>query len=166
MKTHLGGGGLVPQILNLGTYWRYMVTFTPRSLPRGKDPGTQWIDSWVCPRARSEGGGEDKNYLISVHAGNRSSVVHPVADRITPAPTILTNLYKSQTSSFSNILNCPPYSYITGPNVFNLVSRNLKFTAFTQSKKPFFTTIRKTQNYFLNPDIQRFETYMVYYFSI
>jgi hypothetical protein len=40
-----------PHFLVLGTSWRWMVSFTPRSLyPRGNSPpGTHWIGGWVGP---------------------------------------------------------------------------------------------------------------------
>jgi hypothetical protein len=41
-----------PHFLDLGTSWRWTVSFTPRPLyPRGKSPGAHWIGSWVNPRA-------------------------------------------------------------------------------------------------------------------
>jgi hypothetical protein len=44
----MGSGGITPRILNLGTIWRRVVSFTPRLLhPRGMNPGTHWIRSWV-----------------------------------------------------------------------------------------------------------------------
>jgi hypothetical protein len=40
-----------PTFLDLGTSWRWVVSFTPRPLnPRGKKPGTLWIWGWVSPR--------------------------------------------------------------------------------------------------------------------
>jgi hypothetical protein len=39
-------------ILNLGTIWRLVVSFTPRPLYPGEiTPGTYWIGGWVGPRA-------------------------------------------------------------------------------------------------------------------
>jgi hypothetical protein len=38
-------------ILDLGTRWRYVVSFTPRPLyPREITPGTHWTEGWVGPR--------------------------------------------------------------------------------------------------------------------
>jgi hypothetical protein len=43
---------MAPLILDLGTRWRWVVSFTPRPLYRqGKTPGTHWIGGWVGPRA-------------------------------------------------------------------------------------------------------------------
>jgi len=37
-------GGIAPRILNLGTRWKWEVSFTPRPLyPRGRGPITHWI---------------------------------------------------------------------------------------------------------------------------
>jgi hypothetical protein len=44
--------GIALCILNLGSRWRWLVSFTLRPLyPRGKNSGTHWIGGWVCPRA-------------------------------------------------------------------------------------------------------------------
>jgi hypothetical protein len=46
-----GSGGITPCILNLFTRRRCVVSYTPSSLyPRGKNPDTHWIESWVGPR--------------------------------------------------------------------------------------------------------------------
>jgi hypothetical protein len=42
MKTYWWSGGIVPHILDLGTRWRWVVSFTPRPLyPQGKSPWYQ-----------------------------------------------------------------------------------------------------------------------------
>jgi hypothetical protein len=47
-----GGGGIAPRVLDLGTKWRWAVSFTHLSLyPRERAPGTHWIGGWVGPRA-------------------------------------------------------------------------------------------------------------------
>jgi hypothetical protein len=52
MKTYWGSGGIASRILDLGTRWRWVVSFTPRPLtPRERAPGTNWIGGWVGPRA-------------------------------------------------------------------------------------------------------------------
>jgi hypothetical protein len=41
MKTYCGSGGVAPCILDLGTRWRSVISFTPRTLyPQGKSP---WV---------------------------------------------------------------------------------------------------------------------------
>jgi hypothetical protein len=40
------------RFLDLGTSWRWVVSFMPRPLyPQEKAPGTHWIGGWVKPRA-------------------------------------------------------------------------------------------------------------------
>jgi hypothetical protein len=48
----LGNGGIAPRILDLGTRWRWVVSFTPLPpYPWERAPGTLWIGGWVGPRA-------------------------------------------------------------------------------------------------------------------
>jgi hypothetical protein len=52
MKAYGGSGCIDPHFLDLGTSWRWVVSFTPRPLyPRGKSHSTHWIGGWVGPRA-------------------------------------------------------------------------------------------------------------------
>jgi hypothetical protein len=52
MKTYWRSGGIAPRILDLGTRWRWVVSFTPRPLyPRERAPGAHWIGGWVGPKA-------------------------------------------------------------------------------------------------------------------
>jgi hypothetical protein len=45
-------GDIAPHILNLGTGWRWVVSFMPLPLyTRRKAPDTHWIEGWVGPRA-------------------------------------------------------------------------------------------------------------------
>jgi hypothetical protein len=57
-KTNWGSGDIVPCILDLGTRWRWVVSFTPRPLyPEGKSPLDRRVGG---PQSRS-GHGEQKN---------------------------------------------------------------------------------------------------------
>jgi hypothetical protein len=50
MKTYLGGGGIAPHILNLGTGWRWVVNFRPLPLnSNGKSPPVPigWEAGWA-----------------------------------------------------------------------------------------------------------------------
>jgi hypothetical protein len=58
-------------ILDLGTRWRRVASFTPRDGARVK----HWMGGWVDLRAALEA--EKRN--ISCPAGNRTPVVQPVA---------------------------------------------------------------------------------------
>jgi hypothetical protein len=51
VKAYLGSESTAPRILDLGTRWRCLVSFTPcRLTPRKRAPGTHWIVGWVEPR--------------------------------------------------------------------------------------------------------------------
>jgi hypothetical protein len=59
MKTYCGSGGIVPQILDLGTRWRWVVSFMPRPLyPRGKSPWYPLDRRLGGPQSRSGRDGE------------------------------------------------------------------------------------------------------------
>jgi hypothetical protein len=47
IKVYWESGGIEPHILDLGTRWRWVVSFTPWPLY----PGTHWTGGWVGPRA-------------------------------------------------------------------------------------------------------------------
>jgi hypothetical protein len=50
MKTYWGSGGIAPRILDLGTRWRSVISFTPRPLyPQEKSLWNLWIGGWVAP---------------------------------------------------------------------------------------------------------------------
>jgi hypothetical protein len=57
----LGSGGTAPRILDLGTKWRWVVSFTPRPLyPQGKNPWYPLDRRLGGPQNRSGRGGEEK----------------------------------------------------------------------------------------------------------
>jgi hypothetical protein len=63
MKTYLRNGGIAPHILDLGTRWRLVVTFTPRPLYlQGKSPWYSLDRRLGEPQSRSGRDGEEKNY--------------------------------------------------------------------------------------------------------
>jgi len=48
MKTYRGSEDMVQRILNLGTRWRWVVSFTLQSaLPPEKIPSIHWLWGWV-----------------------------------------------------------------------------------------------------------------------
>jgi hypothetical protein len=52
MSTYWRSGGDAARILNLGSRWRWLASFTPRPLClRGKSLSTNWTGGWVGPRA-------------------------------------------------------------------------------------------------------------------
>jgi hypothetical protein len=51
-ETYWESGGIVPCVLNLGTRWRWVVSFTPRTLyHRGENPDNHWTGGRLGPRA-------------------------------------------------------------------------------------------------------------------
>jgi hypothetical protein len=62
MKAYWGSGGIAPHILDLGTRWRWVVSFTLRPLyPQGKRPSYPLDRRLGGPQSRSGRGGEEKN---------------------------------------------------------------------------------------------------------
>jgi hypothetical protein len=62
MKAYSASGGIAPRILNLGTRWRWVVSFTPQPLyPQGKSPWYPLDKRLGGPQSRSGRGGEGKN---------------------------------------------------------------------------------------------------------
>jgi hypothetical protein len=61
-KGVLGSGGIAPCILDLGTRWRWVVSFTTQSLySQGKGPWCPLDRSLSGPQSQSGRGGEEKN---------------------------------------------------------------------------------------------------------
>jgi hypothetical protein len=61
MKTNWGSGDLAPRILDLGTRWRWVVSFTPRPLyPQGNSP-CYLLDRRLSGPQNRSGRGEEKN---------------------------------------------------------------------------------------------------------
>jgi hypothetical protein len=55
MKAYWGSGGISPRVLDLGTRWRWVVSFTLLPLhPRVKTPATHCIGRWVEPRSSED----------------------------------------------------------------------------------------------------------------
>jgi hypothetical protein len=53
MKAYWGSGGMTPRILDLGTGWRWVVSFTPRPLyPQGKSPWYPLVWRAGVPQSR------------------------------------------------------------------------------------------------------------------
>jgi hypothetical protein len=62
MKTYLGVKVQLHSFFDLGTRWRWVVSFTPRPLyPQGKSPSYPLDRRLGGPQSRSGSGGEEKN---------------------------------------------------------------------------------------------------------
>jgi len=84
MKTYWGNEGIFPRIRNLGTSWKWVVGFTPRSIyPRKISLGAHWIGRWMGPRAGLDAGGKRKLLIIGP-TGNLTPFVQRVSQHPTP----------------------------------------------------------------------------------
>jgi hypothetical protein len=80
----LGSGGIAPCILDLGTRWRWVVSFTPRSLyPQGKSLWCPLDRGWVGPRAVLDAVVKRKIPSPRQESNPRTPIVQPVAQRYT-----------------------------------------------------------------------------------
>jgi hypothetical protein len=84
MKTYWGSGGIAPRILDVGTRWRCVVSFTPRPLyPMERALGAHWIGGWVDPRAVLDTVVKRKIPRPRRESNPRTPIVQPVAQRYT-----------------------------------------------------------------------------------
>jgi hypothetical protein len=82
IKTYWGIVGIYPRILNLGTRWSWVISFTPQPLyPRGKRPRHKLIRRPGGLQNRSGRGGEEKNFLSL--PGFEHLIIQPVDQRYT-----------------------------------------------------------------------------------
>jgi hypothetical protein len=82
MNTYWDSGSIAPRILDLGTRWKWVVSFTPRPLyTQGNSPGTHWIGGWVGPRAVLDAVVKRKIPSPRRESKPRTPVVQPVAQR-------------------------------------------------------------------------------------
>jgi hypothetical protein len=73
-------GGITPHLLNHGSRWRWVVSFTPRPLYlRGKSPRYPLDRRLGGPQSRSGHSGDEENKSLPFPAGNRTLVVQPIA---------------------------------------------------------------------------------------
>jgi hypothetical protein len=78
----MGGEDIAPRILNLGTRWRWMVSFTPRPLyPQGNSPWYPLDRRQGGPQSRPGHGGEEKN--SQPPPGIEPPIIQPLAKRYT-----------------------------------------------------------------------------------
>jgi hypothetical protein len=82
MKTYWGSGCIAPRILEHGTRWRWVVSFTLRPLcPKERTPGTHWIGGWVGSRTVLETVVKRKFPSPLRESKTRTPIVQPVAQR-------------------------------------------------------------------------------------
>jgi hypothetical protein len=103
-KAHSGSGGIAPRIFNLGTRWRWVVSFTPPPLyPQGKSPWYPLDKRLGEPQSRSGHSGEEKNSQSL--PGYEPSIIQPVAQRYT------TGLSQFQTIQVRFLQTCQWWQY-------------------------------------------------------
>jgi hypothetical protein len=78
MKAYWGNGDIAPGILDLGTRWRWVVSFTPQPLyPQGKTLPRYPLDRRLSgPQSLSGVGGEEEN--PQALPGPEPSIIQPV----------------------------------------------------------------------------------------
>jgi hypothetical protein len=82
MKAYWGSGGIVQRILDLGTRWKWVVSFTPRPLyHQGESPWYPLDRKLGETQSRSGRGGEKKNSQSL--PGLDPPIIQPVAQRYT-----------------------------------------------------------------------------------
>jgi hypothetical protein len=92
MKEYWGSGGTDPRILDLGTKWRWMVSFTTRPLyAQGKSPCYPLDKRLGGAQNRCGHGGEEKNFQPL--PGLEPPIIHTVAQNYTTELTRLPRQY-------------------------------------------------------------------------
>jgi hypothetical protein len=104
MKTYWGSGGIALRILDLGTRWSWVVSFTLRPpYPQGKSSSYPLDRRLGGPQSLSGRGGEEEIPSLRQELNHRTPIVQPVAQRYTdllclfclPAATQFTGWYRT-----------------------------------------------------------------------
>jgi hypothetical protein len=77
MKMYWRSVGIAPRILDLGTRWRWVVSFTPRE----RAPGIHWLGGWVGSRAVLDAVVKWKFSSPHRESNPRTPIVQPIARR-------------------------------------------------------------------------------------
>jgi hypothetical protein len=92
MKAYWGSGTMAPCVLDIGTRWRWVVSFTPRPIrPQGKSPWYPLDRRLGGPHSRSGRGGEEKN--SQPLPGLEPPIIQPVAQRYTTELSQINSLF-------------------------------------------------------------------------
>jgi hypothetical protein len=82
---------LLDSFFDLGTRWRWVVSFTPRPLyHHGKAPDTHWIGGWVGPRSSLDTCRREK---FPSTAGIRTPIIRSSSPQSVAIPTELSLLF-------------------------------------------------------------------------
>jgi hypothetical protein len=134
MKTFWGSGSIAPRTLDLGTRWRWVVSFTPRPLyPPGKSSWYPLDRRLGGPQSRSGHGGKDKNSQPLRESNRWTPIAQPVARRYTDrAITALINI------CYSHLFSIIFITLIILHSVFFYRSQEIHFSR----SQSFFLTAR------------------------
>jgi hypothetical protein len=104
LTTYRVSDDIAPSILNLGTRWRWDISFTPRPLCPGKiTPYSHWIGDWVYPRASLHAVRNSKRKILSLSPhGTEPRSSSPQPTRYT---TELTHHHMIKVTKMSTICN-------------------------------------------------------------
>jgi hypothetical protein len=134
-------GGRAPRIRNLGSIWRWVVSFTPQPLyPRERAPGTHRIGGWVDPRSYLDAVTKRKKSLhFPFQKSNPCRLAHCLVSTLTelPAP----HWFKNRTGLIFVIL---VMSYFRTSSVANLWMMNTSFHLCTTCLLGLYTSINGT----------------------
>jgi hypothetical protein len=105
MKAYWGSEGMAPRVLDLGTRWRCVISFTSRSLyPQGKSSWYPWDRRPAGPQSRPGRCGEERN--SQPLPGLDSPIIQPVAQCSATKPSrFLSSSSSSSSSSLSSSLS-------------------------------------------------------------
>jgi hypothetical protein len=106
MKAYWGVKVYFHSFFDLGTRWRWVVSFTPRPLyPGERASDTHWIGGWVGPRAVLDAAVKRKIPSPRRESNPRTQIVQPVAQHYTDwAITALRHLYINYRQIEDNVL--------------------------------------------------------------
>jgi len=102
MKGHWGSGSIAPRFLDLGTRWRWMVSFTPRPFyPQRKSP-------WY-PLDRRLGGAQNRSGRCGKEKDSQAPIIQPIAQRYTTelSQLLCSNIKKWTILLFFHLLPYP-----------------------------------------------------------
>jgi len=104
----VGSGDIAPRILNLGTRWRWVVSFTPRPLYlRGKSP---WYPLHRRPSGPQSRRAVQRRKNFIMNFSFPSCMVHV-------PESLLCWVYQSRASYVCSFVHLPVISSLSGPNI-------------------------------------------------
>jgi hypothetical protein len=133
MKMCWESGGIAPCILNLGTTWTWVVTFTPRPLyPRVESPRCPY-DKKLGGRQNRYGrcGEEKKSYHCPSRELNTGRPARSLVTILTELPRLYT--FKSETNPLVSTTTCPLRSHWHIGQQLSVVEVSVAFKFFIET---------------------------------